>query len=98
MCETCEWINAHLHVLRPVATKETIVHNSCETYEQEGRWIKPEQLFEKEREMCHVVDSLLEQFSIFFNTTQKLKPVVGTSGMGKENFYTVKLILSLQYL
>lgn len=59
--ETLEWIGAQLKVLRPIATKETLVRNSRETYEQEGRWITPVDLFNKEKELRPHVDLLIQQ-------------------------------------
>lgn len=59
--ETFEWISAQSKVYRPIATKETLVRNTREALEQENRWITPQKLFEKERELREHVDSLLSQ-------------------------------------
>lgn len=55
------WIAAQLRVLRPIASKETLVRNSREVYEQEGRWISANKLFEKEQEMQQHINTLMDQ-------------------------------------
>lgn len=65
--EALTWISAQLRVLRPIATKETLVRNSREVYEQEGRWITPQKLFEKEQELREHVDILMEQLILNAN-------------------------------
>lgn len=59
--EALTWIAAQLRVLCPIASKETLVRNSREVYEQEGRWISANKLFEKEQELQGHINTLIDQ-------------------------------------